>query len=535
MVQSAYLCDIFPKENTGGVSRGKSGRKMECKHCGALLSDEDAVCPVCGEAVEQEQTEQIAEQILETEENAGTEQIAESDETTGEAFEKTVKFAPAEKKKIPGWAIGVIAVLAAAIVVLVILLVAGNRNKTAETAAPAEDLAQASETELLGTGVPEGTVSYTIAPEDYTDEIRQAVVAECGGTKLTNAELAYYYWGQYYSLASTYGAYLSYMLDTETGFDQQMYDDTKTFQQAFLEVSLNMFHGVAALNADAAANGFKLDAETEDSLEQTEASLSENASLYGYETADAYLESAFGTGATLAGYMDFSRLTMTASGYLEKLTNEVAFTDAEIEAYFDENAENYASSGITKLDRPNVNVRHILVKPAETDENGEYTEAAWTEAEQKMNDILAEWEGGELTEERFSELVQQYSEDGNASTGGLYEDVHPGQMVQEFNDWCFDEAREVGNYGIVKTTYGYHLIYFSGVGETIYWREAAKTDFLNAKSNEIETSVQEKYAITTTLDNVKIVDVLAMQAAAQAAAEAAAEAAQPAVETTEQS
>ena len=33
-------------------------------------------------------------------------------------------------------------------------------------------------------------------------------------------------------------------------------------------------------------------------------------------------------------------------------------------------------------------------------------------------------------------------------------------MVQEFNDWVFDPERKTGDTGIVKTTYGYHIMYF---------------------------------------------------------------------------
>ena len=38
-------------------------------------------------------------------------------------------------------------------------------------------------------------------------------------------------------------------------------------------------------------------------------------------------------------------------------------------------------------------------------------------------------------------------------------------MVQTFNDWCFDEARKTGDSGIVKTQFGYHIMYFVGFGD----------------------------------------------------------------------
>jgi len=119
------------------------------------------------------------------------------------------------------------------------------------------------------------------------------------------------------------------------------------------------------------------------------------------------------------------------------------------------------------------NVRHILIK-AEADENGEYTDEAKDTAKQKAEDILAEWESGDATEESFAALEEQYSEDKNSSTGelnsdGIYENVPQGQMVQEFNDWIYDDSRKTGDTGIVfneDSSYcGYHVMYFVGDGE----------------------------------------------------------------------
>lgn len=486
---------------------------MNCKHCQAVLGEDDLVCPVCGAAVEPEEPEQavIFDAPEDPEQTETSEVFTETAEEAVETAEETVETAeetteaPKKKrkrrKKLPTWAIVVISLLGAAVITLGVLLYMNYREQSKDPK----------------------PVSYTIVPEDYSEKLQNKVVATCGDYKLTNQSLCYYYWGQYYSLASSYGQYLSYMLDTSVGLDEQMYDDTTTFQQAFLDAAMNMFHGVAAINIEAAANGFALDEESESTLAGIEQSLNDNAQAYGYADADAYLQSAFGTGASVESYLQFSRLTMIASKYLESQVDALEYTDDDLSAYYDENAETYASSGLQKLDKPNVNVRHILITPAETDENGEVTEEALAAAEQTAKDILAEWESGEMTEERFAELVVTYSQDGNASTGGLYENVYPGQMVAEFNDWCFADERKVGDYGLVKTQFGYHIIYFSGFGEEIYWLEAVRNDFLNAKSVEIEEAILEKYPIETKLKNVKIIDVLALQAAEAAAQTEAAE------------
>jgi hypothetical protein len=101
-------------------------------------------------------------------------------------------------------------------------------------------------------------------------------------------------------------------------------------------------------------------------------------------------------------------------------------------------------------------VRHILIKADKTSA----TEAELAAAKAKAEAILAEYLAGEKTEASFGELAKINSADGNASSGGIYEDVAPGEMVDTFNDWCFDSTRQPGDTGIVQTEYGYHVMYF---------------------------------------------------------------------------
>ncbi len=121
--------------------------------------------------------------------------------------------------------------------------------------------------------------------------------------------------------------------------------------------------------------------------------------------------------------------------------------------------------GRNENDMKLANVRHILKQFTEpvTDPEGNtvYTDAL--KRKDEITKIMNEWVEGGATEEAFIELVAKNSDDtGSNLTGGLYENVYPGQMVSAFNDWCFDEARQPGDYEIVETEYGYHLMYFSG-------------------------------------------------------------------------
>ena len=114
------------------------------------------------------------------------------------------------------------------------------------------------------------------------------------------------------------------------------------------------------------------------------------------------------------------------------------------------------------------NVRHILVK-AEADADGNYTDEAKAAAKARAEEILAEYEAGEKTEESFAALAEQYSEDSGSNTnGGLYENIAKGQMVSEFDAFCFD-SHKAGDTGIVygeSGSYaGYHVMYYVGEGD----------------------------------------------------------------------
>ena len=119
------------------------------------------------------------------------------------------------------------------------------------------------------------------------------------------------------------------------------------------------------------------------------------------------------------------------------------------------------------------NVRHILVSftGGTTDANGNktYSEEEKKTAKDAIEAIQTEWLANGGTEDAFVALAKEKTTDtGSKENGGLYEDVYPTQMVTNFNDWCFAEGRKTGDYGIVETEYGYHLIYFVSHSETTY-------------------------------------------------------------------
>ena len=111
-----------------------------------------------------------------------------------------------------------------------------------------------------------------------------------------------------------------------------------------------------------------------------------------------------------------------------------------------------------------VSVRHILVQPDDTS-----SDESWDAALEKAEGYVETWNDLGGGEDNFSYIAMAYSSDsGSASNGGLYSNIAKGQMVQEFEDWCFDPARKEGDTDIIKTTYGYHIMYFVEEGEEYY-------------------------------------------------------------------
>ena len=176
----------------------------------------------------------------------------------------------------------------------------------------------------------------------------------------------------------------------------------------------------------------------------------------------------------------------------------------------------------SSADYNTVAVRHILIQP-EKGENGEATEEAWEKAKEKADEIYQTYIDGEKTEEAFAELAKEHSSDGNASTGGIYHGIFKGQMVASFNDWCFDESRKPGDTDIVRTEYGYHIMYFSAY-EDSHLRALLDSEVINGKFDTWLEGISTGYSMEKTeafeLVGGMIDDIFATEQARQEALEA---------------
>ena len=134
------------------------------------------------------------------------------------------------------------------------------------------------------------------------------------------------------------------------------------------------------------------------------------------------------------------------------------------------------TSRATVEDDETYTVRHILITPESDSDSSssssdsstkKYTDEQWAAAKKKAESVLEKFNKTDKSEYSFAKLAEEYSTD-TASTssgssdalGGLYESVTLGQMVPEFEKWAIDDSRKYGDTGIVKSDYGYHIMFF---------------------------------------------------------------------------
>ena len=122
------------------------------------------------------------------------------------------------------------------------------------------------------------------------------------------------------------------------------------------------------------------------------------------------------------------------------------------------------------------------------------------EAKAKAEELLAQWEAGDATEDSFAQLAQENSADtSSASNGGLLQYVSPySGYVDTFTQWSLDPSRQPGDTGIIQNTgssvKGYHIMYFAGWDDPV-WAVSAK----NALNKEQYSQWAEKLASACTV------------------------------------
>jgi len=204
-----------------------------------------------------------------------------------------------------------------------------------------------------------------------------------------------------------------------------------------------------------------------------ENALNESLQNYGYDSLDAYLET-----------VKINYLTnKAATDYAKTL-----LTDTEIKEYY----KNEVKADLTGV--------HILVKPSGSDDAS--IAAAKAKAEKIISDINKKATAGEKLEDIFKAYD---SDDDNDTT---YQDLgtfNYADMVEEFSKAAYELKAGEMSKTPVKTSYGYHVILITKVGEKKSLddsKEDIKTKLAEKKISEDSTisvtamdKLREKYGM----------------------------------------
>lgn len=476
---------------------------MKCEFCGAEWENGANVCPSCGkEAAEQEAAPvQEAGPVPETEAVSETEAVPETPAETVQAPTEEPAPVKAGMKMTPGKLALVIAAAVVLLAGLVALVVwgtgaAGNGDETTPSALAGE--ASGTATTPTDSGLDDETHKGTYTADDETAAAaRETVVAELGDSKLTNGVLQTYYWMQYYDFLEYYGTSVyNYGLDYTQPLDVQACSAGGTWQQFFLKNALISWQRYQALALTAQENGYTMTQEQQDYLDTIEDQLNSAAEENGYENGLAMLQADMGPGCNIEDYREYLWLSYMGYGYFASECDKIVPTEADIENYFAEHEAEYAQSGLTKETKV-VDVRHVLIQPEGAVQNSDGTITAtddqWEACRMEAQALLDGWVESGAAEDTFAQLAIDHSVDGNASEGGLYEDVAKDYMVETFDAWCFDESRQSGDYGLVRTEFGYHLMYF--VFSELTWKAQAESDYINDAVSDLLNAVVSRYTM----------------------------------------
>ncbi|MGL5277697.1 MAG: peptidylprolyl isomerase [Cetobacterium sp.] len=123
-----------------------------------------------------------------------------------------------------------------------------------------------------------------------------------------------------------------------------------------------------------------------------------------------------------------------------KLKSEVTYTQNDLREFFEENQLNYDT-----LESADANVAILKVQPTESDDQ---------KAKEKAEDLLKK-----VNKNNFAEMAKNFSDGPSGPTGGALGTFKKGDMVKPFEDAAFTGVPGKVYPEVVKTQFGYHIIF----------------------------------------------------------------------------
>lgn len=332
-----------------------------------------------------------------------------------------------------------------------LLTACGSKTVAADTTAAATDATDA--TVLLTEDAGAAATTAAAAVPVPLPSMASGTVTINGET-ISAAEYDFYY----YTIYSNYKQYASYGA-VPTGADGSFdltaacgltgYED-KTWGDYIKSSALKQLQDTYILASYAQADGMAIteaDQSTVDNFYTSVQTYADSASM----SLDEYLTTMYGTAVSKAALEPVINRYLLAGDYMTKLKATYTFTDEEKQAFYTANASSYSNTDLPK-------VRHILFwAPVGVANTTDATDEELAAAKALADAALAKV----TSYDTMVSVGAAALADGTAQESAEYT-VATGDMVAEFEDWCYDAARKPGDTGIVKTEYGYHVMYYVG-------------------------------------------------------------------------
>lgn len=466
---------------------------MNCRFCNRQLDEDSLLCPSCGglntAPVYDDESEYDEENVEFTE----TEAVCLEEETVCEQTELSKA-----KPKRKWWMIALAVFCSAALLftLTALVLLSQGTNLFAQIG----DLFKGRENNVLYKDIYSADADKAVKNADI-------VVASVGDQKLTNGLLQLYYTDQILDYLQYYSSSLSYLgLDYTKPLSEQTcyFDAEQTWEQYFLDMSIKTWQNYALMNILAEEAGISFDPEE---LETVTEIWNQMAQQYGYASGEELVHLNYGSNVSIKAYLDFQNTMRLAEDYSALKYEEFLPTMEQMEAYYAAHESEFRSGGITKDSGPIVDVRHLLVMPkggtkAEDGVTVTYSEEEWAACLQEAEALYAQWKAGDATQESFAALATEHTEDpGSASTGGLYQEITASSnLVPEFLEWCIAAERKSGDTDIIKTDYGYHIMYFVDGEEQ--WIVACETNYVADQITKMLEEAKERLPMTVSYKKI---------------------------------
>lgn len=295
------------------------------------------------------------------------------------------------------------------------------------------------------------------------------------GEEVNKVEFDYVYNTSKNNYITQYGSYLSYFgLDTSKDLSTQMYSETLTWQDYFEQNAVESLKQNKALMAEAKAAGFTYD--TTDEYNTFKETIKTSAAAAGVSDKE-YVRSIYGSYATMGRIEEYVKNDMVMNAYYQKLQEDNAPGDDEIQSYYEENKATYDSVDyrLTTIEADLPTEPTELADPVEetaADTTGSTDGTAATDSTQDTAYQPSDAEIAKAMED--AKVLADDAEQTVAKDGEAHENEKKSSVNYLISDWLFDDARKAGDTTVITNDNSH--CYYAVAFEKRYLDETPSAD-----------------------------------------------------------